>query len=274
LSETNENSGVKARSVNGDDTVFSDGAAIAVYRFARFLCALALLSLEGHQALFSGWSWSQVGLVAFYVSIAVCPMLLPNLSKPSLQVYVSLLALATLTLPVPQRDVTSRQIMLLLLSASLVYFYLDAWPYATYYLSPFDPPNEAVTWVRFGILVFAGVVTPMTMPRPFRPKGPGVCYVQTIQINCSVLSKVAGQATPSPEDTCSLLSSITYSFLDGLIFRAWRVPTIGVDDILVLPDESRSETLRARLMNVRFFHFSTIEWRSLLILGCSNWIRC
>ena len=63
--------------------------------------------------------------------------------------------------------------MLLLLSAVVVYAYLDAWPYATEYLEPLDP-DEPATWARFGLLVFAGAVLPMIMPRPFRPKKAGV----------------------------------------------------------------------------------------------------
>jgi hypothetical protein len=69
-SETDEDSGERARSGHGENTVLLDGATIGAYRVARFLCALALLSLEIHQAIVNCWSWSQVGLFAFYVSIS------------------------------------------------------------------------------------------------------------------------------------------------------------------------------------------------------------
>jgi hypothetical protein len=69
-SDVDEEAGVKACSGN-EDGVFLDGVTIAAYRFTRFLCALALLSLEIHQAVVNRWSWPQVGLIAFYVSISV-----------------------------------------------------------------------------------------------------------------------------------------------------------------------------------------------------------
>jgi hypothetical protein len=70
LNDVDEIADVKACAGNGDG-VFLDGATIAAYRFTRFLCALALLSLEIHQAVVNRWSWSQVGLIAYYVSISM-----------------------------------------------------------------------------------------------------------------------------------------------------------------------------------------------------------
>ena len=91
------------------------------------------------------------------------------------QVYVSILGLFTIFSGVPRwRDITSRQLALLLLADFSVYSFLDVWPYATQTPHPFDPASDPVTWWRVALLTTSAVVIPLIMPRPFRPLTPEV----------------------------------------------------------------------------------------------------
>lgn len=110
----------------------------------------------------------------------------------------------------------------------VVYCILDIWPYATYYLEPVDSSSDPVTWVRIAMLAFSGLVIPLVMPRPFRPMRPG--------------------AKPGIEDTVSLLSLYSFSFLDNLVFYANKVGDVTPDDMpeLVETDEIEHISKRAR----------------------------
>ncbi|TDL21471.1 P-loop containing nucleoside triphosphate hydrolase protein [Rickenella mellea] len=129
--------------------------------------------------------------------------------------YAYALAACSIFLSRKWRDVTNLHLSLLLLSAFNVYIYLDVWPLAAIDAPEPDVSRSWSTWTRVGILGFAGVLIPLTSPRPFRPKDP--------------------QDLPSPEDTCSLLSSLTYSYLDQIIFYAYSVPNTTIDDLPRLP---------------------------------------
>lgn len=78
--------------------------------------------------------------------------------------------------------------MLSLVVALVTYVYLDAWPFATEVLEPFDPADDPVTWVRLGLLGFAGGVIPLIMPRPFRPTSVGVCALRTLHVQAILKS--------------------------------------------------------------------------------------
>ena len=54
---------------NSESGIFLDGVSIAVFRFIRFLCVLAILSLQVRQVVFGGVTWIQVGLLDFYVRV-------------------------------------------------------------------------------------------------------------------------------------------------------------------------------------------------------------
>ncbi|KAH8108752.1 P-loop containing nucleoside triphosphate hydrolase protein [Phellopilus nigrolimitatus] len=136
--------------------------------------------------------------------------------------YIYALSLATLSVVAAQkwRDVASLQLALLLL--------VEFIPYATLTLTPFDSASDPTTWVRLSLLTFAGVIIPLIMPRPFRPMMP--------------------EDEPSQEDTVSLLSRYTYSFLDKIVFYAYRVPDVTVSDMPHVPARERIEALGKRAL--------------------------
>lgn len=62
---------------------------------------------------------------------------------------------------------------------------------------------------------------------------------------------VALQAEPGQDEVASLFSRVTYSFLDEIVFYAWRVADIGIDDMPRLPQRESADALIRRGMKVR-----------------------
>jgi hypothetical protein len=56
---------------------------------------------------------------------------------------------------------------------------------------------------------------------------------------------------PNPEQTASVLSLITYSFLDPLIFKASRVPHLSHEQLPAMADYDRANYLREKAFPVR-----------------------
>ncbi|KAI5122638.1 hypothetical protein M0805_008723 [Coniferiporia weirii] len=174
-----------------------DGLAITAFRIIRLLVILVLLSLEIY-------------------TLSIDRGLNARFYQPPFYIYVLLLAIASIVASPRWRDVSSRQLAFLLFAEFTVYFVLDAWPYATMTPIPFDPASDPVTWTRLALLTLGGLVIPLVMPRPFRALTP--------------------DAQPCLEDTSSLLSRYTYSFLDDIVFHAFRVPDITVADMPHMPE--------------------------------------
>lgn len=108
----------------------------------------------------------------------------------------------------------------------VVYISLDVWPYATYYLEPLDPIFEPIAWIRILLLLISGLIVPLVMPRPFRPLTPG--------------------AKSNIEDTISLLSLYTFSYLDHFVFYANRVGNVTPNDMPEIADAEKIESINKR----------------------------
>ncbi|KAH9939277.1 uncharacterized protein BXZ73DRAFT_76000 [Epithele typhae] len=102
----------------------------------------------------------------------------------------------------------------ILVALWLVYSYRDLWPLATYTLTPADASEGALLWAKIGVLTFTAVFIPLFMPRqyiPVDPKDPA--------------------PEPNPEQTASIASILTYRFLDNIVFKAYRIPHLGWDQL-------------------------------------------
>ncbi|EJC98299.1 P-loop containing nucleoside triphosphate hydrolase protein [Fomitiporia mediterranea MF3/22] len=140
------------------------------------------------------------------------------------------LAVASICTSSRWRDITSHQLALLLFADFIAYFILDAWPYATIEGKPRDSPSQVATWSRLILLTLSGLIVPLAMPRPFRPSMPG--------------------AEPSASETASLFSCYTFSYLDGIILYATRVPDVTVKDMPQIPAQGRIEALAERVLSL------------------------
>jgi hypothetical protein len=59
---------------------------------------------------------------------------------------------------------------------------------------------------------------------------------------------------PNPEQTASILSWITYSFLDPVVFLACRVPHLAHDQLPVLADYDYAHNLKLKSFKVTLFN--------------------
>ena len=64
---------------------------------------------------------------------------------------------------------------------------------------------------------------------------------------------------PNPEQTASILSLIVYSFLDPLVFEAYRVPHLSHERLPAIADYDHTEYLREKTFPVRTSDCSIIQ---------------
>ncbi|KAI0633973.1 P-loop containing nucleoside triphosphate hydrolase protein [Trametes polyzona] len=107
-----------------------------------------------------------------------------------------------------------------------VYLYRDVWPLATVNETPVDLSEGKALWAKFALLSLAGVMIPLLTP--WKP-------VYTEQ--CS---------GPAPEQTASILSLLTYAYLEPLIWKAWRIPRLTCEMLPPLAEVNQSEYLAER----------------------------
>ncbi|KAI9509765.1 hypothetical protein F5148DRAFT_1275094 [Russula earlei] len=155
--------------------------------------------------------------------------------------YASLLALITITARSTRASIASAHLSLLLLVTFSVYAYRDIWPLLTFTLLPADRWEGVLLWAKIGLLAVAGVVIPLITPRqyvPFDPKDP--------------------QRAVNPEQTTSLFSMLTYTFLDPIVFLAHRVPHVSQDMLPPLADYDYTKNLVRRSFKC-FQHMDTFS---------------
>ncbi|OCB86631.1 P-loop containing nucleoside triphosphate hydrolase protein [Sanghuangporus baumii] len=205
-----ERTDVANRKSLGETIKAVDGFSILLFRLFRLLTIVGLLSLEVYE--------SNVGHG-------------PSARTLQIPFYIYMLALATVSVAASssyRRDLVSFDLAMLFFLNFVVYFILDIWPYAMISPLPFDPASEASTWIRVSLLTLGGLIIPLVMPRPFRP--------------------TISDEEPSAVETSSLLSRYWYSYLDQIVFYAFRVPDITVKDMPQMPGPGRIEVLGRRAL--------------------------
>ncbi|KAI9434147.1 hypothetical protein H4582DRAFT_2112597 [Lactarius indigo] len=148
--------------------------------------------------------------------------------------YAAFLGLMTVTARRVRASVTSFHLSSLLLGTFSVYAYRNIWPLLTFTLSPVDASEGPLLWVRIGLLAFAAIVISLLVPRQYIP----------------IDSKVI-----NPEQTASLLSMMLYTFLDPIVFLAYRVPHLSHDMLPPLADYDYTRNLVER----SFKHLDTFS---------------
>ncbi|KAF5317797.1 hypothetical protein D9619_012673 [Psilocybe cf. subviscida] len=106
-----------------------------------------------------------------------------------------------------------------LLSVFAVYAYRDLWPLATFHLQPQDIDEGGILWAKISILAFTCIFIPLFIPRkyvPVDPKNP----MQEL----------------NPEQTASIISQITYSYVDPLIYQAYKTSSLTPEQLPPLSD--------------------------------------
>ncbi|KNZ71686.1 ATP-binding cassette transporter abc4 [Termitomyces sp. J132] len=150
--------------------------------------------------------------------------------------YTSLLALFVVLYP--RSTTVSRHVSLVLAAAWIPYFIRDVVPCATYTRSPADPLY--LLWELIGVLSFTGVLLPLITPRrhaPFDPSYP---------------------MPPNPEQTVPLLSLALFSFLDPIVWKAYKAPRTSLSDLPPLADSDHAK----HLIHAAFPHLDPLAERT------------
>ncbi|KAG8764714.1 hypothetical protein FRC12_007931 [Ceratobasidium sp. 428] len=140
--------------------------------------------------------------------------------------YATLLAIFALTLGPRLRAITNIHLVVLLLVAFGVFAWRDLLPFATFSLHPADSAGGWLTWTRIGILGFVAIVVPLCIPRLYVP----------LHSNSS--------GTPNPEQTAPLVSLILYTFMDSLVWTAYRAPKLEYEQLPPLADYDQATYLK------------------------------
>lgn len=141
---------------------------------------------------------------------------------------MSLLATLTVVTKRPIAKAVSPHLTCVLLAACALYIYRDIWPLMTFSLTPADA-EDTLLWPKIALLVFTGVVVPICVPRQYVPVNPA-----------------KPQDAVNAEQTASVLSFITYTFLDDIIYRAYRMAHYPFEMLPPLCDYDRAEELAGR----------------------------
>ncbi|KAH9166806.1 hypothetical protein EDB89DRAFT_2115743 [Lactarius sanguifluus] len=242
----------------------SGGSIIFIFQVLRLLVVLTLLGLaifssvqeEGQQDIspssavsaLDHWGRRHEGKYQ-YGGGSLTKLEWLDLTLCLTYLYAAFLGLMTLTAWRVRASVASFHLSSLLLGTFSVYAYRNIWPLLTFTLSPVDTREGPLLWVRIGLLAFAAIVIPLLVPYQYIPIDP--------------------KAIINPEQTASLLSTMLYTFLDPIVFLAYRVPHLSHDMLPPLADYDYTRNLVKR----SFKHLDTfsggprrhIFWRILAV---------
>ncbi|KAF8885698.1 multidrug resistance-associated ABC transporter [Gymnopilus junonius] len=199
------------------------GPTILAFKVTRLLGCLTLFALSV-VTLFAGQEAHRNGRLESVLDLS-------NIQEVAMAVtywYTAFVAAASLIRSKWSRTLT-RHCNLVLLIAFGVYLYRDIWPLATYTKTSVDISDGYLLWTKLSVLTFTAVIVPLFIPRqyiPVDPKNP-----------MEVLNM---------EQTASLFSLMTYSFLDPVISEAYRVPHLPYDRLPPLADYDYSKNLTDR----------------------------
>ncbi|KAH9166017.1 hypothetical protein EDB89DRAFT_2076263 [Lactarius sanguifluus] len=218
----------------------SGGSIIFIFQVLRLLVVLTLLGLaifssvqEGQQDIspssavsaLDHWGRRHEGKYQ-YGGGSLTKLEWLDLTLCLTYLYAAFLGLMTLTARRVRASVASFHLSSLLLGTFSVYAYRNIWPLLTFTLSPVDTREGPLLWVGIDLLAFAAIVIPLLVPYQYIPIDP--------------------KAIINPEQTASLLSTMLYTFLDPIVFLAYRVPHLSHDMLPPLSDYDYTRNLVKR----------------------------
>ncbi|TCD68817.1 hypothetical protein EIP91_009684 [Steccherinum ochraceum] len=216
--------------LNGDDTedvpppsqdyVESlGGVSIFCFRIVRALACIALLTLSAITLARDEHWYEKLGENANLLRVGTTV----------LYAYATLLAFKTVMSEPARARRSVKHLIFVLLGAFVTLGYRNLWPLATFTFSPIDPDGTPLLWAEIAVLTFATIIVPLFVPRqyvPYDPKDP--------------------TPVPNPEQTASVWSLWVYSFMDPVIFLAYRIPHLSLDQLPPLSDYDRTKNLVKR----------------------------
>ncbi|KAJ3564973.1 hypothetical protein NP233_g7938 [Leucocoprinus birnbaumii] len=140
--------------------------------------------------------------------------------------YTVFLGFAVLFAPKHWSSAASQHSTIIYLASFAAYAYRDIYPLATFTHVPKDDPADPLVWITILLLFLSGLVIPLTIPREYVPFN----------------SKE--RMEPNPEQTASIFSMMTYSFLNPIVFLAYRLPHLSYSHLPPLADCDHTHNLR------------------------------
>jgi len=239
------------------------GVIIFAFKSAQFLCCLALFSLlltiiveeSGHRNLeLTGIFEVNVSELAVAITFVCCRTFFVQAClwfHLNFKWYSSFLAFASLTSGSWSRLMTQHN-NLVLLTTFGVYAYRDIWPLATYLHGPVDISEGPLLWVKLGLLTLVAVVIPLFIPRQYIPVDPKVRVLRPYF------------RIPHIDRVHRILWKY-HSFLDPVIFEAYRVPHLSHERLPPLADYDYAKRLTehafpvSKIFNVFFSHLNFLK---------------
>ncbi|KAF9270593.1 P-loop containing nucleoside triphosphate hydrolase protein [Marasmius fiardii PR-910] len=144
-----------------------------------------------------------------------------------LQLYASLLSLLSNVVKPHWSKILIRHLNVVLLATFVIYGYRDLYPLATYTKQPQDISEGPILWFKIAILALASILIPLFVPRQYIPADPS-----------------SPSSTPNAEQTASLYSLFSYTFIAPVVFHAYRVPHLPFDRLPPLADRDSTRFLK------------------------------
>ncbi|KAJ3994664.1 hypothetical protein F5050DRAFT_1800596 [Lentinula boryana] len=191
------------------------GPTIFSFHLVRLLSCAALVALTITELPYSASSY----VICFFDMLALIL---------SSQLYTTALSLFSLVTSYRWSQISIRHLNFVLCATLAVYVYRDVYPLATFQLKPQDDSEGFFLWVTIGLLALAGVLVPLCVPTKYvavDPKHP---------------------KPPNPEQTCSILSRLTFAFIDSVIIKAYYSPSLPYEDLPSLSDYDYAEYLKKK----------------------------
>ncbi|KAG1749648.1 uncharacterized protein EDB91DRAFT_1334077 [Suillus paluster] len=143
--------------------------------------------------------------------------------------YASILGLVSVTTKPRWSRLVSTHLATLLFAVFAVFAYRDLWPLLTFNKQPKDLKEGGLLWAKVVVLFLSSIVFPLVSPRQYIPVDPA-----------------NPTESPHPEQTSSWLSMTLYTWLDPIVFKAYRVPHLSHEELPPLADYDHSRNLKKK----------------------------
>ncbi|CED83676.1 Multidrug resistance-associated protein/mitoxantrone resistance protein, ABC superfamily [Phaffia rhodozyma] len=217
--ETTETDGTTKLRLDHGFIARNGGSMVLAWGIVRFagLILLAVLSvIAGAAADRRRESAVEFTLAGFFTYVAV-------LSAGSIVYRPSIFSTLTHTL--------KAHITCLLIVAFGVFAVRDIWPMLTFTVDSKDNLS-ALMWIRLATIALLAIFAPIFTPRTFIPLSP------------------SNPTPPTPEQTSSIFSVLFFVFLDPIIFKTWKLPSLPYEDLPRLADIDQAQHLRDQMMHL------------------------
>lgn len=136
---------------------------------------------------------------------------------------------------------------MLTLSIFALYAYRDVWPLMTLELHPKDGGEGRILWAKVALSGLIGVVAPVLEPYPYVPVNPKVslqrCPTEYLPFKILITYLQRPSLVPNPEQTASIFSLLTFTFMDSTIYKGSRQEHLAFHDLPLICDYDESKHL-------------------------------